>query len=570
MKKFLRLCRHPIGLSVIALLVILVGLAGAYWVGWPLYKDWRETRWLNLAHELYENEEPEKAMDALRKVLQQNPENIEAWRLGERLTREQGSPQRAFFLRQLSELEEDDMDVRLDLAEVAIRQRSFETALESLQSVDEATMETPRFNQLAASLALALGQFGRAEYHLQEVERLSPDDDSTRLGLATIRLQHPDDNVRQEAAEVIRSLRGHPELDFRVQRTLLTRAILEQDREEGLEMLRAMRDNEDQIAFSDRLLLLHGTMLFEPDDFASKKRELQQLAEDDTRQVSMLAAFLIGQQRVVEARQWLESLPEEIRHDQMVLIRLIEALTRLNDLPALEQKLRIEWDENNYFRLAMLSQTLRALGEARQSRDVWQRAVIAAGSEASRLRTLYEQVGNWGWEEERYDLLRRIFQNDPRNDWAFETYTDHLHQQENTQELVRAFSRRMELQSGEETVSNNFALLSLLLNTNRSRAQALAQQNFDRDPENPYFVTTYAYSLYRQGRMEDALERIRELDEETRTEGPRALYYAVILAANERMDEAEPLLEALSDADLLPEERTLRDRTLATISEART
>ncbi len=570
-KSLLRFLRRPLGISLIVLVILVVGAAGGKWIAWPAYKEMRENRWIGMAEAAAEQEDFPKAMNFLRKVFAVNPRSIEAWRLAEEITRSQRSPELLFVLRQLMLLDEDDMDLRLEAAELSVVLGKYDEALDILRSLNEEAQNTARFHQVAANLAIVAKQMGTAEHHLQELDRLTDSDESSRLALATLRLQHPDLDVRLGAAETLRSLRDavDPDVRFRTLRALLMRAMVENDRREGAELLEAFREEHDSLDLPDRILVLHAVLMFAPEEFPDQLIELQAFAQEDPRRIPAVAGFLLKLDKNAEVREWLEALPEETRNIQPILMALTEAVSKLGDAEALVDYLTIQWERDNHHRLASLARALRFLEREREAGDAWQRAIIAATGDSAHLQTLFKLAVAWGWQKEGRDLLGRIFRDNPRENWAYEELVALHVKEKNTSELLQVLSRRLEYQPDDADTSNNFAYLSLLRGVNSRQAHRLAQENYRTDPENPFFVTTHAFSLYRQERVEDALKVIESLEPELLQEQPRNLYYALLLAVNDRIEEAEASLAHVEGANLLPEERVLEERTKAEIREKR-
>jgi tetratricopeptide (TPR) repeat protein len=288
---------------------------------------------------------------------------------------------------------------------------------------------------------------------------------------------------------------SEPEIRLRALRALMIRAIGDRDTIEGLEILEAFRKETESPNLDDRLLVLQAVLAFQPEGFEEELREAQKFVAEDPAHIARVGVFLLSRNRNSDVRQWLDSLPKEARHLQPVLTVLIEAVHRMGDLEALAEYLRIEWEQNDYQRLAVLARTLRSLDRAREAADTWQRAVIRAGSNSENLRSLYQLTVQWDWAEERLDLLERVFRSNPREDWAFRQISAIHIEGRNTSELIRIYSRRLEYQPDDRSISNDFAYLCLLQNVHRNRAHSLAQLNFNSDSSNRSYVTTHAFPV---------------------------------------------------------------------------
>src|SRR2546427_1247839 len=85
---------------------------------------------------------------------------------------------------------------------------------------------------------------------------------------------------------------------------------------------------------------------------------------------------------------------------------------------------------------------------------------------------------------------------------------------------------------------NNLAATSLLLKLNLSKAHQLAKEVYSKHPEQPIIASTYAYSLYLQGRTKEAMATFEKLTPEALENSAVALYYGVVLSASGETDKA--------------------------------
>jgi len=77
------------------------------------------------------------------------------------------------------------------------------------------------------------------------------------------------------------------------------------------------------------------------------------------------------------------------------------------------------------------------------------------------------------------------------------------------------------------------------------------------NPTNPAFTSTYALSLFTEGKTGAALQQMETLKESQLRHPVVAAYYFVMLVENGKMEQAHDFLSAANQAQLLPEEQQL-------------
>lgn len=566
MKQFLRLLRHPLAIALVVVICLTGGVLAARYVAWPVYKDWREERWLTMAGKFREQNELRNAGLVLRKVIDANPVSLDAWELILSIAREEDGPGLLPIYNQIALLKPNDEELHLEWATAAIRRGNFaaaKTALDKLEGND-----SPTYHRLAAAVGLGSEELEIAEVHFRRLLELEPDDKQVALNLAIVHLQLDNEVQAQKGRQNLLALAAEGG-DIRTPaiRALLTDALAKDRLTDAKRYTNELR-LQDNLLFRDRLLILQALDRTDTDQYGVYLNEVMVQAGENITRIRSLARFLNNFAQREPLRRWIESLPEELRDDQEVNLQYIETLVFMEDLPALEARLRnLPWERDDFYRNAILAHTLRGQGREREAGEMWQRAVIAAQESIRDQRILYLQAKSWNWDAERLDLLSRIYQRNPREKWAFVELFAHFQTTRNTPELTRLFSRQVEVDVADIYARNNLAYLWLLQRSNLSRAYTLAQETYNKDPENAQFRTTYAFSLYRQGRNDESLRVFNEMDEEEKNASARALHYSLILAANNKWDQVKATTERLPPANLFPEEDRLLDELRTQLAE---
>jgi hypothetical protein len=105
----------------------------------------------------------------------------------------------------------------------------------------------------------------------------------------------------------------------------------------------------------------------------------------------------------------------------------------------------------------------------------------------------------------------------------------------------------------------NKATIALLARRDGDAPYRQIEALYKANSTQPDAMAAYAFSLYRQGHMEEALTALRDLGPAPLRNARVAFCYGLILAAAGQPEKAEPYVQAGSQALLLPEERALSE-----------
>jgi len=97
----------------------------------------------------------------------------------------------------------------------------------------------------------------------------------------------------------------------------------------------------------------------------------------------------------------------------------------------------------------------------------------------------------------------------------------------------------------------------LLRKSDLPRAYRLAREAYNSSPADPFFASTYAYSLLLQNKPDEAVKVLSELKPEYLEIPSIAAYYGVVQAGSGHRDIARTPLARADAASLLPEEKEI-------------
>ena len=109
----------------------------------------------------------------------------------------------------------------------------------------------------------------------------------------------------------------------------------------------------------------------------------------------------------------------------------------------------------------------------------------------------------------------------------------------------------------EVGITSSLARLGLNIEQNTKQAQTLAQQAYERAPEDPNCAITYAFALYVQGRTTEGWEILQKLPPETLRDPHNAVYAAILLLDLNQTDKAKEYIAIAKKGPIYGEEKRL-------------
>lgn len=123
--------------------------------------------------------------------------------------------------------------------------------------------------------------------------------------------------------------------------------------------------------------------------------------------------------------------------------------------------------------------------------------------------------------------------------------------------IYRVISRMTASHSVDDATYNNLAAIGLLIGEDLPRMYRIAERVGNAHPDQPHYVSTFAYSLILQGRALEGLQLLEQFPEETLMNPAIAPYYARALSAVGNQEKAMEVVKNLDLTTLLPEEISL-------------
>jgi hypothetical protein len=266
------------------------------------------------------------------------------------------------------------------------------------------------------------------------------------------------------------------------------------------------------------------------------------------------------------AIDFAKTLSPEQRNKWPVPLGVAESYARVGDWNGLDRSLKqADWGTFEFLRHAFLARVYRAIDKPAAGAHEWAEAERIASNQPETVQLLSRTVYDWGWRTEAEDLLWTLAKFPQTKHSAlqelYQRYTVAL----DSQGLHRVLSRLCENDPGNLKLQNNLAQISLLLGVNPDEARKVARDIHNKEPGNPAFASTYAYSLFAAGDAAGAVRIMSALPPEQLRDPSIGTYYGIFLASAGQEEKAREFLQLADRARLLPEEKQLvlkaKDRT---------
>ena len=540
---------------IFALVMAFVAAAG--WFGRKAYKRSIEHRLVARAKAYLEKDDFRNAGLCLQRALQVNPMSVDSSKLMGDLLEASGSLSAINWRIRTAQLRTNNADFRFEWARTALRMQESRSAAQALSGLDEKSKSRAEFHKLNGALAWQEGNADQAEQQYAEALHLEPTNQANILNLNTVRLVSTNQAIADAARASLEQIPTNSPLRTTALQHLITDATAHTNFSKAINYSRELVSTP---AAGFGLKLEHLQLLKQTGD-ANFNTWFSSLT--DTASKSAPDAFLFGRWMASaegpgQALRWLLDLPPQIQTNQPVPLVIADCYVFLKDwehLAALVEKQ--DWGEANYFRLALDSLAKRSQHTELAADVAWRKALRQAEHRLDGLSRLAQLTAKWGWKAETIQVLLEITSQFPKEKWAADELISQFYASGKSRELAEFITKVYEAHPSDPFLKNNLATISLLRKSDLSRAYRLAREAYDSAPDNPFFISTYAYSLVLQQKTDEAIKIVSTLKAEHLKVPSIAAYYGVIEAQAGNKHAARAPLELAASARLLPEEEQI-------------
>jgi len=546
---------------IIAGLLVCFAAAPVLWYkGRPVYRQYKERRSLAQARRFVEKGDFRNASLSARQTLQSNPGNIDACKILAELAQRSHSPHLLDWRRRLVELT-PTTENKLLLASAALRIQGppYPLAEQTLDEMAVVADSVPAYHVIAAELALKRRDLSKAQAQFQRAAQLEPTNELHHLNLAVLRLQSKSLAEAAEARATLERLRSSPAVGTAALRWLVAANIQNREWAAAEAFSKELLANS-QATLDDRLQRLGIMQITKDPEFGNYLATLQNHSRTNATEVYSIGSWMAGHDLARPALEWLSNCPAQIRTEQPAPLAFVDCYVLLKDWSGLQSFLQpLKWADLEFLRFALLSRTAAEQKETLAADARWRSAIREAGERLGPLMTLLGLAGTWGRDKAREDLLWQIAQRFPREHWAAQELGRLYQNSGNTRGLNKLSALIASYNSKDFQAQNNLATTCFLLKLNLPKAHEVAKEIYQQHGEQPVIASTYAFSIFLQGRTNEAVQILEKFNNEELENPPVALYYGFFLSAAGNTNRAAKYLEIakLKEDSFLPEERAL-------------
>jgi hypothetical protein len=549
-RDFCKRWARRLAIGAVAALVAFGGYRG--------YGIWRKRHLAQQAQEFFAQKDYQSAVLVARHLLQLDPKNIAGCRIMAETAQLAGKREALWWCEQVVALDPSNAANRIALANAAIRFGQLDLARKTLDAVDPSGRANLKYHQLNGALAIAEKNAALAETEFAAALDVEPNNQQLVLNLATVRLTSAEPATREKARTNLTRLVEQSSLRLDALRALTADALANKSLG-AAEKWAAQLRTEKGATFADLLLYVEASRKNSGDQNALLDAETNAARSPAT--AAALITWMNRHEMAQAARDWALGLPTEIFNAQPVPLAIAEAYSFLQDWNALHAWVdEKNWGEEEFLRFAVLSHALHHLtpGDraSMESQTAWAAALKATKNRPERLAAIAQLAEGWDYAEEAANAWWLIANGNENAKEALTALQRLYKAKQNSHGLLRVAKRALELNPADLVAANNCASLGLLLNGD-SASRRLATKLHSDNPANAAFRSTYAFGLFTEGKMSEALREMETLKEAQLRHPTIAAYYFVMLVENGKMERAHSFLSAANKAQLLPEEQQL-------------
>ena len=494
--------------GTIGFILLVVGI----WGGIKSYNRWQERRLVQRAYRYFDAGDLRAASLTARHILDTQPDSGAAARLMATLGERLGDRMALDWRRKVAQANPDSADDMIALARTALQFGDVDLAEATLEKIPAAARDRADFHAASAAVAQSRKRPDKAASEWSEAVRLAPQNTNYQLQRAVSQLQSSDENLRASGAASMAALRNDPVVRVAATRALITDGINHRERTPALVQLARDLQSYSEATLQDRIVYLDFLHQLDDPQFASYLAEIEKSSVNEPKDIAALLRWMSQNQLNLLALDFSRTLSPEMLNKWPVPMAIAEISLRLGEWKKLAKMTEeANWNQFEFLRHAYLTRALRGQGKDAAAEHEWSAATKSASEQPETAMLLLRTASDWGWTTETIDLVWSISKQPDKQKEAFQTLYGYYIQNGDTQGLYRVFVRLVEIDPNNLDVQNNLAQISLLLNAQVDEARRTAAEVHRKQPSNPAYAMTYAYSLLTKGDAKGALKVIASL-----------------------------------------------------------
>ena len=543
------------GAILALLLIVFVGTYGS-----KAYSRWSESRLLKRASVALEQRDFTAANRLAKRVLEHDRDSLPAFQILAEATEKQNSEETVSWRAQIARLQPDSIDSQLNLASAALRFGQIDLARKTLERVAPRAQDLAAFHVVAGWLARAEGNFAEQEQQFSIAVSKDPKNDLYKFNLAAIQIHSSQPEKSAQARAILERLTQNAEFRAGALRALLNDAVDRKDLESADRFAQQLQMSSE-VSFSDYLLCLNFYRKLDAKKFDTVLEKVKPVAARSPRDLGMLMDWMDGNGLSADVIKWMDKLPASVTSKPPAAIAIAAAFAEQKSWSRLRRWTRSEsWGDDDYLRLAyqgFASRQSRQSSADAEFDTLWRAALHGAAAQPEHEVRLARLASKWNLPIESEELWSRLSKNPPSRREALDALYKLYRGGNDAKKLYDVLQRLHDASPNEIGITSNLARLGLNIEQNTKQAQALAQQAYERAPEDPNCAITYAFALYVQGRTTEGWEILQKLPPEILHDPHNAVYTAILLLDLNQTETAKEYIQIAKKGGIYAEERRL-------------
>lgn len=543
------------------LLLAIVGVLGWRTKGAAMYARWRDDRLLATAETLLQEGKLKDASVAARRLFQQDVGNVRAMRIMAQIAMKLGLRDAILWRSRVADLEPGRIESQVELAQTALVFRDLITARAALDRFPPKERDSLFYHETAGTIYFGLGDHLRSEFHFTKALQFAPTDELKQINLARAQLSLPDETSRQAAREMLKKI-GPSSAHFGIALNLLTRdAVQRQDFAQAVDFSTQL-SKLPTASFSDKLMRLTVLAITDRPAFTNTLEELKVAAVQQPDSLSEFIAWQNNNGLGAPAMAWVRTLPPDLLKTSGPGMAVAELYVAVNDWLGMRNWVRgADWGFWQCLRFGFEARAVQNLPHDDQTPGIiaglWAKAIQATRKVPSLLETLANTAASWGMATQSEETWWEIANGVSSQENALMTLFREYLLTDNTFGQYRVARKLLQLNSRNLAAKNNTVYFGLLLKLDAPDLVRLADELYQAAPNDPAYVTTYAFALARQNRLTEALTKMEQLPLVELDKPGINLTFGYLLAEAGDRNRAREYLTKAQAGKLLPEEQKL-------------
>ena len=561
--------RHTRSSSVRSGLIILAVIAGfalgllVFAVGPKLVSAWQESRCLRQAESDLKQGNFDAAKAAAQQALKINANSLSAYEILAETTEKQNRAETVGWRAQIARLRPRDTASQLNLASAALRFGQLDAARKALESVPPENRESASYHVVAGWLARAQGDEASQERHFAAALEKEPHNETYQYNLAAVRIKLPDPQKQAHARTVLERLAQSAPFRAGSLRALLNDAI-QQSNLEAADRFAQQLQLSPEVTFSDELLCLDFYKKLDQKKLTALLEKVKPLAAREPGDLAALMGWMNANGKSADVLRWMEKLPPEKTASPPAAIEVADALSAQKNWSRLRRWTKTgDWGDSEYLRLAYQAyarQQTRQEGSAAES--IWHDAERACDENPEREIRLARLASKWNLPAQAEQLWLRVAHDPLSRREALDSLFSIYRANNDLPNLYLTAMRLHETSPDEPLIAAEYARLSILLDRNTEEGWRVAKEAFAQAPTEVPCAVAQALSLNSQGRAADGVAILQKLPPDKLHDPRVALYLAVLLINDGKVDAAHQFINEANSGFVFPEEKKLLEEAL--------